>query len=83
MIAKVCDRESRRDTWFENRLVMKMNEKSLEKSGKTFINFKTIIFLFPDIIVRHIGVRRLKMRQTWQTQSVLMKRDRSLKVLMK
>ena len=21
MIAKVCDRESRRDTWFENRLV--------------------------------------------------------------
>ena len=24
MIAKVCDRESRRDTWFENRLVLKI-----------------------------------------------------------
>ena len=27
MIAKVCDRESRRDTWFENRLVLKLITK--------------------------------------------------------
>ena len=35
MIAKVCDRESRRDTWFENRLVrlvMDLHDLVMEKS---------------------------------------------------
>ena len=32
MIAKVCDRESRRDSWFENRLVcIRNNSKRKEK----------------------------------------------------
>ena len=42
MIAKVCDREIRRDSWFENRLVMKKftsnkcpsSKKKKKKKGK-------------------------------------------------
>ena len=33
MIAKVCDRESRRDTWFENRLVTKSFEPIYQSAG--------------------------------------------------
>ena len=39
MIAKVCDRESRRDTWFENRLVFFFFLIFLSSSSKIFFPF--------------------------------------------
>ena len=36
MIAKVCDRESRRDTWFENRLV----EEKVSNSYTNQLDFR-------------------------------------------
>ena len=42
MIAKVCDRESRRDTWFENRLVCVQSvRKNIRKAAAMFENFST------------------------------------------
>ena len=40
MIAKVCDRESRRDTWFENRLVL---------------FFRKLYLFFPLILALRVG----------------------------
>ena len=40
MIAKVCDRENRRDTWFENRLVF-----------CKFLNFCLLFFLFSSVFL--------------------------------
>ena len=53
MIAKVCDRESRRDSWFENRLVLcekaikKMLEYSLNSKVKNSILLGVDLFNWP------------------------------------
>ena len=41
MIAKVCDRESRRDSWFENRLVFQRRDIKLQ------IDTKVNVTVFP------------------------------------
>ena len=50
MIAKVCDRESRRDTWFENRLVCNYLNISYASFGEKNICINCAIFTLTSII---------------------------------
>ena len=46
MIAKVCDRESRRDTWFENRLVYFGTDETTETECALFLDVAVCMFMF-------------------------------------
>ena len=50
MIAKVCDRESRRDSWFENRLVV-------PSTSFTGVNSRTknLILMVENPLLNHKG----------------------------
>ena len=50
MIAKVCDRESRRDTWFENRLVWYWSENCSYQTGKELQRQRTLSLEIPNFV---------------------------------
>ena len=61
MIAKVCDRESRRDTWFENRLVSIMvrgviYQDFCDQNFRNFIDFQPDFVCFSPILRYFSGI---------------------------
>ena len=69
MIAKVCDRESRRDSWFENRLVL--NVIIYEESAGTGLGNIEATFEF-DLCTNYIVIPRLPVQdETWQQYEIV------------
>ena len=71
MIAKVCDRESRRDSWFENRLVL----------YRKFVERELVVYTLSELVVytlkQSVGCTELDRINHWIALEIRQKLNRN------